>query len=67
VQIVPVTSRVSRVHPSEALLRINGRPCKAMADQLATADKARLRNRIGRVTKGEMKAIDAAIRTQLAL
>ena len=67
VQIVPVTSRVSRIYPSEALLRINGRPCKAMADQLTTADKARLRNRIGRVRRDEMKAIDAAVRTQLAL
>lgn len=67
VQLVPVTSNVSRIYPSEALLRINGRSGKAMADQIATADKVRLRSRIGRVTAEEMKAIDAAIRIQLAL
>jgi mRNA-degrading endonuclease toxin of MazEF toxin-antitoxin module len=38
-----------------------------MADQIATADKARLRSRIGCVTKDEMKAIEKAVRIQLAL
>ncbi len=67
VQIVPVTSRVARIYPSETLIRIDGRPSKAMADQIATADKSRLRDRIGRVTRDEMKAIEAVIRLQLAL
>jgi mRNA-degrading endonuclease toxin of MazEF toxin-antitoxin module len=38
-----------------------------MADQIATADKGRLLNRIGRVTRDEMKAIEKALRLQLAL
>jgi mRNA-degrading endonuclease toxin of MazEF toxin-antitoxin module len=38
-----------------------------MADQIATADKARLRQRIGRVSKDEMKAIETAMRKQLVL
>jgi mRNA interferase MazF len=67
VQVVPVTSRVARIYPSEALIQINGRPSKAMADQIATADKARLRSRIGRVTKDEMKSVEKAVRIQLAL
>jgi mRNA interferase MazF len=67
VQIVPLTSRVHRVYPSEALIRVNGRPGKAMANQIATADKNRIRRRIGRVTNEEMKAIEEAIRTQLGL
>jgi mRNA interferase MazF len=67
VQVVPVSSQVARIYPSEALIRIEGRTCKAMADQIATADKTRLRNRIARVTRNELKAIEAAIRVQLAL
>src|SRR5260370_35053197 len=67
VQVLPVTSRVRRIYPSEALIRINGKPNKAMADQIATADKKRIYRRIGRVTGGEMKAIEEAIRRQLAL
>ena len=67
VQVLPITSRAHRVYPSEALIRINGKPNKAMADQIATADKKRIRRRIGNVTRDEMKAIEAALRKQLAL
>jgi len=56
VQVVPVTTRMRHVYPSEAIVRIDGRLNKAMADQIATADKVRLRQRIGRVTRQEMKA-----------
>jgi mRNA interferase MazF len=67
VQVVPLTTRVRRIYQSEALVQVAGRPNKAMADQISTADKRRLRERIGRVTDNEMEAIEEAIRTQLAL
>ena len=67
VQVLPVSSSVHRVYPSEALIRINGKLNKAMADQIATADKKRIHRCIGRVTRDEMKAIEKAIRTQLGL
>jgi mRNA interferase MazF len=67
VQVLPITSRAHRIYPCEALIRINGKSNKAMADQIATADKRRIRRRIGQVTRDEMKAIEAAIRRQLAL
>jgi len=34
VQVVPLTSKIGRVHPSEAEVSLNDRPGKAMADQL---------------------------------
>lgn len=67
VQVIPVTGNVQRVYPSEALVMVNGKPSKAMADQLATAAKDWLRERIGRVSPDEMEAIETAIRKQLAL
>ena len=67
VQLLPVTSRLRRIYPSEALIRIDGKPNKAMADQITTADKKRIRRRIGRVTPEEMRAIERAIRIQLVL
>jgi mRNA interferase MazF len=67
VQVLPVTSRVRRIYPPEARIRINGKPGKAMADQIATSDKKRIYRRIGRVTGDEMRAIEKAIRTQLAV
>jgi mRNA interferase MazF len=67
VQVLPVTGRLRRIYPSEALIRVNGRPSKALADQTTTADKRRIRQRIGRVTPQELTAIEQAIRIQLAL
>src|SRR3954464_15369464 len=47
VQVVPLTSNLSRLYPSEAYVTVAGGRSKAMADQLATVSKARLRGRVG--------------------
>ncbi len=67
VQVVPLTSAVDRVYPSESIVVLRGERRKAMADQLTTASKRRLTQRIGRVTGRDMQGIDEAIRVQLAL
>jgi mRNA interferase MazF len=67
VQVVPVTSNVSRLYPSEAYITVAGERSKAMADQLATVSKVRLRERIARVGAEELTAISRAIRVQLQL
>src|SRR3954464_918204 len=65
VQVVPVTSNISRLYPSEAYLTIAGEQSKAMADQLATVSKARLRERIARIRADELQALGRAIKVQL--
>jgi mRNA interferase MazF len=67
VQVVPVTSNLSRLYPSEAYVTVAGERSKAMADQLATVAKARLRERIGRISADEIEAVGRAIRVQLQL
>jgi len=67
VQVVPVTSNLSRLYPSEAYVTVAGERSKAMADQLATVAKARLRQRIGRVSANEIEAVGRAISVQLQL
>lgn len=67
VQIVPVTSNVSRLYPSEAHVTVASERSKAMADQLATVSKARLRERIGRISADEIEAVGRAIKVQLQL
>ena len=42
VQVVPLTSKTERLYPSEAIVMLEGKERKAMADQLATISKARL-------------------------
>jgi mRNA interferase MazF len=67
VQVVPLTSNIDRLYPSEAYVIINGKQGKAMADQLTTVSKQRLLNKIGQLTDTDMKKIEQAIKVQLEL
>ena len=67
VQVVPVTSNVGRLYPSEAYIRLQGQQRKAMADQLSTISKLRLRDRIGRLNREDVAAVERAICVQLGL
>ena len=67
VQVVPLTSNVSRLYPSEAYLWMNERQVKAMADQIATVSKRRLGERIAIVSSEELASVERAIRVQLDL
>ncbi|MBI3708523.1 MAG: type II toxin-antitoxin system PemK/MazF family toxin [Proteobacteria bacterium] len=67
VQVVPITSNVDRLYPAEAVVTVNRQKRKAMTDQLTTASKLRLRQRIGVLDPSDMAAVEQALRTQLAL
>jgi mRNA interferase MazF len=67
VQVVPLTTNVERVYPSEALVSVRGKKHKAMADQLTTVSKQRLQNRAGRLSKTDMQGVEQAIKVQLDL
>jgi mRNA interferase MazF len=67
VQVVPLTSNVDRLYPSEAYVTLRGEQRKAMADQIATVSKQRLRSRIGQVTLADLADVERAIRIQLGL
>ena len=66
-QVVPITTNVSRVYPCEAAIDLNGEPRKAMADQISTVSKQRLRSKIGSLSREDMLAIERALRLQLGL
>lgn len=67
VQVVPITSSIGRLYPSEAYVTVNGERRKAMADQLTTVSKTRLRERLGRIGSAELMAVARAIGVQLQL
>jgi len=67
VQVVPVTSNTARLYVFEAPVAVKGAAGKAMADQVMTADKQRLKKRIGKVSASEMLGIEQALRIQLGL
>ncbi|HEY0547530.1 MAG TPA: type II toxin-antitoxin system PemK/MazF family toxin [Pyrinomonadaceae bacterium] len=67
VQVVPLTSKVDRLYPSEAYVMLKGKQRKAMADQLTTVGKSRLINKIGTLSNADIKKVEQAVETQLAL
>ena len=67
VQVVPLTSQIERLYPSEAYVTLNGKQSKAMADQLATVSKLRLINRAGILSSEDMWKVGEAIKVQLDL
>lgn len=67
VQVVPLTSNVRRLYPAEAYVMVGRARHKAMADQIATASKQRLGDRIGRLNPKDMAGVERALKTQLDL
>ena len=60
VVVVPLTSNTGRQYPGEALVVLDGKPGKAMADQIMAADKGRLKNQLGALSKADMLAVEDA-------
>ncbi len=67
VQVVPLTSNVSRLYPCEAYVTVEGKQNKAMADQIATVSKRRLKSRIATLSLEDLRAVERAIQVQLGL
>jgi len=66
-QVVPLTTNVARVYRWEALVHLNGNPCKALADQIRTVAKERLAGYVGLLAPPDLLAVERAIRVQLGL
>lgn len=67
VQVIPTTSNTTKCFPCEAYVEVNGKISKAMADQLATVSKLRLKTKIGEVSMQNMLDVERAIKVQLDL
>src|SRR6266700_3075485 len=65
--VVPLSSRTRKVYPAEALVTLNGASRKAMADQITTASKQRLRGPLGALSLADMKAVEDALLLHLAI
>ncbi len=65
--VVPISSQVARVYPGEAVITLNGEQHKAMADQIMTASKQRLKNKLGSLSRADLGAVEGALLLQLAI
>lgn len=67
VQVVPLTTKIDRLYPSEAYVSLRGKKCKAMADQLTTVSKTRLLNSEGQLSGSDLAMVERAVVVQLGL
>ena len=67
VQVVPLTSSIDKLYPSESYITFRGKKAKVMADQLTTVSKKRLINKAGTVSVADLEGIKRAISIQLDL
>lgn len=67
VQVIPLTSNIDKCYPCEAYILVNNKKSKAMADQIMTVSKQRLKSKIGAVLDSEMQLLEKALKIQLLL
>ena len=67
VQVVPLSSKIDRIYPSETAVTLNDKQSKAMADQISTVSKLRLLNRYGRLSNNDMQNVERVIKLQLGM
>ena len=67
VQVVPLTSNVGRVYPSEAVVMVRDKQGKAMADRLTTVSKKPQVNQAGKLGPAGMRKVEHAVKIQLGL
>jgi len=67
VTVVPLTSKTAKVYPGQAVVMLNGEFRKAMADQLTTAAKERLRSKLGELSVSDVAGVESAIFVHLGI
>jgi mRNA interferase MazF len=65
--VVPISSQIAKLYPGEAIVSLNGEKRKAMADQIMAVSKQRLKNRLGKLSRGDMVAVEGAVLLQVGI
>jgi mRNA interferase MazF len=65
--VVPLTSQVAKLYPGEALVTLNSEKRKVMADQIMTASKQRLKNKLGNLSRADMAGVEDAVLFQIGI
>jgi mRNA interferase MazF len=65
--VVPLTSQIAKVYTGQAMVTLNGETRKAMADQLTTVSKQRLRTKLGTISTSDIAAVERAILLHLGV
>jgi mRNA interferase MazF len=66
-EVVPLTSNTGRLYPSEAVVTMDGKQSKAMAEQITTAAKERLKGKLGALSLADMRLVERVLKIQLGI
>ncbi len=66
-QVIPLTSNIEKIYPCEVIVFIKDRFAKAMADQITTVDKNRVKGLVGILSTQDLKKINKILKLQLDL
>ena len=67
VQVIPLTSKVEKCYPCETYVLVGDHKSIAMADQIMTVSKNRLKSIITIISDKDMRSIERVIKVQLSL
>ncbi len=65
--MVPLTTKVDRVLPGEALVEIQGRPQKVLSSQIRTVSKLRVGKQFGQLSTVDLDKVERAVLFQLGI
>jgi len=66
-QVIPITSNIDKLYPSEAYVNVGKKKGKAMTDQITTISKERLVKFESKLSKNELQNVENALEIQLGL
>ncbi len=67
IQVIPLTSNIAKIYPSETIIMLRGKKNKAAADQVTTVSTLRIHEKIGRITTDELASVEFVVKLQLGL
>ncbi len=66
-QVIPLTSNIKQIYPSECLVLASGQKSKAMADQITTVDTIRVGKKISFLSGKDLISVEQIMKIQLGL
>lgn len=65
--VVPLTSKTEKLYPGQAFVNLQGERRKAMADQITTISKLRIRSQMGTLAAKDVLSVERAILQHLGI
>ena len=65
--VIPLSSKIEKLYPSEVKIEFGKKESKAMADQIRTISKKRIIKKLGKVSGNDIKKVESVVKLMLEL